>query len=331
MRTLSGAVLVLVMALGTGGIGCSDGDADVSSQLAAFEASIDAAQAAADSASAAAASAQGTADSASAAASNAQDAAANAQGTADSASAAASNAQNAANNAQGTATSAQNAANTAQDAANSAQSAATVNADTIATLENLHRFFACADGVTVEDTATGLLWERKTGDPSDPDVICSTAAGGCPDRHDVNNRYEWSNTVTAADGNAYTDFLATINAASFAGHTNWRLPIISELQSILVGQDVEFAANAAPPDPNSGLNATGQATTCAGGPCIDPGFAAIGGPTAQSRYWSASTLVTSPGSAWTAGFSNGFVDIGIFVSKTLVYFVRAVRTGSCSS
>jgi hypothetical protein len=25
------------------------------------------------------------------------------------------------------------------------------------------RFVACADGLTVEDNATGLLWERKTG------------------------------------------------------------------------------------------------------------------------------------------------------------------------
>ncbi|HIF97843.1 MAG TPA: hypothetical protein EYQ54_12595 [Myxococcales bacterium] len=140
MRTLSGAVLVLVMALGAGGIGCSDADSGVSSQLAAFEASIDAAQ--------------DTAGNAQAAADSASVSAASAQGTADSASAAANNAQNAANNAQETATSAKNSANSAQDAANSAQSAATVNADTIATLENQHQFFACSDGVTVEDSAT---------------------------------------------------------------------------------------------------------------------------------------------------------------------------------
>ncbi len=128
MRTLLGLVLVLAM----GVIGCgSDSDSGVSSQLAAFEASIAAAQAAADNAQAAATSAQGTADSASAAA-------ASAQGTADSASAAASNAQ-------GTATSAQNSANTAQDAADLSQSAAALNAEVIATLANNHRFLACGD------------------------------------------------------------------------------------------------------------------------------------------------------------------------------------------
>jgi hypothetical protein len=39
------------------------------------------------------------------------------------------------------------------------------------------RFVACADGVTVEDNVTGLLWERKmtTGDV-----------------HDVSNTYTWS-------------------------------------------------------------------------------------------------------------------------------------------
>jgi hypothetical protein len=204
----------------------------VSSQLAAFEASIaaaqtaaDNAQAAADSASAAAASAQGTADSASAAA-------ANAQGTADSASAAASNAQNAANNAQATATSAQNAANTAQDSA-------TVNAETIrAGTGKPRRFLACTDGLTVEDPETGLLWERKT-----------TRVGV----HDVSNLYTWSSTGTAADGTAYTVFLADLNTSpGFAGHTDWRLPFISELQSILVGLGVETVADADPPRPQLG-------------------------------------------------------------------------------
>ena len=45
------------------------------------------------------------------------------------------------------------------------------------------RFLACADGLTVADAATGLLWERKTGTAGSgttTSVICETAPGGCP-------------------------------------------------------------------------------------------------------------------------------------------------------
>jgi hypothetical protein len=181
------------------------------------------------------------------------------------------------------------------------------------------RFCACSDGVTVEDTATGLLWERKT------------TTG---DQHDVTNRYTWSSTLPAPDGTAYTVFLADLNTSpGFAGHTDWRLPIISELQSILIGPGVTTVANADPPDPASGANATGQATTCAGPsvpPCIAPDFAAIGGPTASNGYWSASTFATNPGFAWGADFDSGTVN-GNSSFRAPGSFVRAVRAGSCSS
>jgi len=58
-----------------------------------------------------------------------------------------------------------------------------------------------------------------------------------PGPHDVNNRYQWSNTSTDPDGGAFTDFLAGLGAKSiplpkvcFADRCDWRLPEISELQ-----------------------------------------------------------------------------------------------------
>ena len=176
---------------------------------------------------------------------------------------------------------------------------------------------ACADGLTVADHDTGLLWEKKTGTPvAFPGVVCETA--GCPDPHDVANAYEWSNVSPDPNGNAFTDFLAKLNDSSqpatwsssssgsvgtqatgcFADHCDWRLPNVVEIQTIL---DCSLGA-----------------------PCIDPLF----GPTASSFYWSASSFATNPDRAWTASFNDGFVSVGS--SKTVDRFVRAVRAGSCT-
>jgi hypothetical protein len=180
---------------------------------------------------------------------------------------------------------------------------------------NAPRFEDCGDG-TVADHQTGLLWERKTGTVGSS-VVCETA--GCPDPHDVNNVYEWSDTGIDPDGGAFTDFLARLNGkldpyaatGCLAGHCDWELPEISELQTILIG------LNAAP----------GQATICSSAPCIDPGFAAIGGPTASWLHWSAFSLAGTPNYAWYAFFGSGG-GVGI-TAKISDISVRAVRTGSC--
>jgi len=144
-------------------------------------------------------------------------------------------------------------------------------------------------------------------------------AGGRPDPHIVNNAYKWSSTGMLPDGGAFTDFLAKLNGefdpgaatVCFAGDCDWQLPRISELQTTLIGP---YAAS-------------GQAPTCSTAQCIDPRFAAVGGPTASSLYWSASTNAVNPAYAWNAFFLDGFVG-NFFNLKTNDLYARAVRAGS---
>jgi len=144
------------------------------------------------------------------------------------------------------------------------------------------RFVDNGDG-TVTDSQTGLMWEKKT-------------------EGNVNNVYSWSSAlfVSAPDGTLFTDFLpkmtCTISSdgtCGLAGHYDWRVPNISELQTIL---------------------------DCSKPNCTDPIF----GPIAASQYWSASTSALDSGGAWWVNFSDGNVSGS---AKASSHHIRAVRGG----
>jgi len=167
------------------------------------------------------------------------------------------------------------------------------------------RYQINGDG-TVTDYDTGLQWEQKTND------------GGV---HDRKNRYTWNTTSggTTPDGTVFTDFFGMLdNGASagltagvttisgcFAGHCDWRLPSLVELETIV--------------DPSTpGCRSVGVA-------CMDQ---TTFGPTPTRPravvYWSATTFADFPSGAWFVIFDQGGgANVG---NKHDANYVRAVRT-----
>jgi hypothetical protein len=145
-----------------------------------------------------------------------------------------------------------------------------------------HAFVDNGDG-TVTDTRTGLMWEKQGDD------------GGV---HDQDNLYDWTEAFAA---------VAALNTANFAGHDDWRLPNVNELQSLVNYGAVHPTAFAAF---NTGCSASCSAIACS---CTQSTFS----------YWS-STTYQFPSAAFYLDFSVG---IASFFTKTGDAHVRAVRGG----
>jgi hypothetical protein len=134
---------------------------------------------------------------------------------------------------------------------------------------------------TFTDRNTQLVWEKKDN------------RGGV---HDVGNMYLWSSSGTAADGSLFTTFLTTLNTPPcFAGHCDWRIPNIKELQSIVDYSKVEPATS-------------------------------VPGATAVSFYWSSTSDANTPSFAWLVYFFNGFM--GSDNKSFNLIHARAVQGGS---
>ena len=138
---------------------------------------------------------------------------------------------------------------------------------------------------TITDKNTHLTWEKK----SDDGTI-----------HDVNNIYMWND--------AFDVHVAGLNAASFAGRNDWRVPNIKELQSIVNYQNANPSVS-----PEFNTN------------CVPNATVLTGSCTAASN---SGRLLPSPASRTSHGLVN-FIDGFVYGDgKFNGLHVRAVRGGS---
>ncbi|MFL6234818.1 MAG: DUF1566 domain-containing protein, partial [Thermoanaerobaculia bacterium] len=141
---------------------------------------------------------------------------------------------------------------------------------------------------TVTDNNTLLVWEKK-GDN-----------GGL---HDKDNSYWWSGN--GVDETIW-DWLEDVNAESFGGSQDWRIPNARELLSI-----ADFQSQWAVP---AAFNTN----------CVPGATVLTGSCTFQSAYWTSTTRASSPSTAW---YVDNYGSVYTYF-KSSNFRVRAVRGGT---
>ena len=142
------------------------------------------------------------------------------------------------------------------------------NPDSVYRVDTTH-----LDGTTVTDTRTGLMWKQ-----------CLEGYGGtnCGTTvSDSQNRFTWANALAHAEGH------------TFAGHSDWRLPNLKELRSLVEECRIQPAINDA----------------------VFPN-------TPPSVVWSGSPLAGNPSGAWYVGFNGGSASYSNRNGDNLVRLVR---------
>lgn len=126
--------------------------------------------------------------------------------------------------------------------------------------------------IMTRDDVTGLMWEVKRK---------KDGIQNYDDLHDADNTYTWynpndlDNPGLPGDGTDTQDFISGLNISKFGGFSDWRLPTIKELSSLL-DHDIPIP-----------------------GPTIDNRFFPN---TASSSFWSSTTNARYTDGAWIGSF-----------------------------
>jgi hypothetical protein len=146
------------------------------------------------------------------------------------------------------------------------------------------RSYAASGDGTITDDKTWLVWEKLSDDGS---------------IHDKDTTYNWDGAFAK---------IATLNATAFAGYSDWRLPNVLELESLL---DFERVAPTVDAAFHSGCSASCSVTGCS---C-----------TRSAGYWTSTTYLFDPPCAWVISFGSGGRSTPL---KTSMNAARAVRGGN---
>jgi len=132
------------------------------------------------------------------------------------------------------------------------------------------RFMDNSDG-TATDTVTGLMWARQAGSPTD---------GAC-----IGGSLTWL---------AALSYITCLNGNSYLGHSDWRLPNINELESLVnIGVAKSYPW------------------------LMEQGFTNVG-----LTYWSSTTYTAGTGYGWKVDFDGNQVSYLSKTSQALVWPVR---------
>jgi hypothetical protein len=153
---------------------------------------------------------------------------------------------------------------------------------------------------TITDLKTSLMWEKLYNDNS---VL-----------HDYDNfSYLWEGAFKKVDD---------LNADNFAGHSDWRLPNIRELDSLVVFDQPSYSVNVVSIDPVFATLCSDSQVSCT------EGQVEACSCTKNLPYWSSTTseqTAASTASAWVVDFSTGTRSTQ---PKNTYKYVRAVRGGT---